>query len=393
MAWDASATRRRQNSSASKSLTHRPTPSISSPLTASLTTSSNPHLTDPLLQPFLSPTFDPAAYLNAQLPPLKPRTSSTSTNPGSGSSTPSNNEATLADLSGSTQTLLSQLSAHTSRLTTTLTELTDAILRGGARLAYEVEVLHGETQGLQEALRETLKDDIEVFVPAGIEKELERLPVVARARSSTITVAAESQGTVANGNAKHTDAVNGETTKSEEVDEPEYIKELKKLTTVREKLDSVIKTFDSALNWTFPPSEVSVSSSLISVSAPEPGSEAASVEEKGQAVSKKLRAEVMDMLTGGTNGADGIVKARHRIAELRGLCDVWKGTAEEKARLRFVDGLQKMIDDKEREIERRGSLDNKREQMQAQPQTQQQATSNLGGYGFINHLQKMRGGI
>lgn len=255
-----------------------------------------------------------------------------------------------------------------------------------------MEVLHGETQGLQEALRETLKDDIEVFVPGGIEKELERPPATARARSSTITVAAESKGTVTNGDAKHTDSVNGEP-KKEEVDEPEYIEKLKKLTAVREKLDTVIKTFDSALNWTFPPSEVSVSSSLISVSAPEPGSEAASVEEKGQAVSKKLRAEVMDILTGGTNGTDGITKARQRIAELRGLCDVWKGTAEEKARLRFVDGLQKMIDDKERKIEGRGSMDNKREHMQAQPQTQQQATSNLGGYGFINHLQKMRGGI
>ena len=155
----------------------------------------------------------------------------------------------------------------------------------------------------------------------------------------------------------------------------------------------MIKAFDSALNWTFPPSEVSVSSSLISVSAPEPGSEAASVEEKGQAVSKKLKTEIMDMLTEGTNGADGIVKARQRIAELRDLCEVWKGTAEEKARLRFVDGLQKMIDDKEREIERRESMDNKTEQAQAQPQTQQQATSNVGGYGFINHLQKMRGGI
>lgn len=392
MAWDSLTTRRSENSYPSKLVTHRQSPSISSPLTASLTTSFNPHLTDPLLQPFLSPTFDPAAYLNAQLPPLKPRTSSTSTNPGTRSSTPSNNEATLEDLSASTQTLLSQLSAHTSRLTATLTELTDAILRGGARLAYEVEVLHGETQGLQEALRETLKDDIEVFVPAGIEKELERPPATARARSSTITVATESLGTVANGQAKHTDAINGEAKKNEEVDEPEYIKELKKLTAVRAKLDNVIKTFDSALNWTFPPSEVSVSSSLISISAPELGSEAASVEEKGQAVSKKLRSEITDMLSG-TNGEEGTVRARARISELRGLCEVWKGTAEEKARLRFVDGLQQMVDDKERERERMGSMDNKREQTQVQPQTPQQTASNLGGYGFINHLQKMRGGI
>lgn len=266
-----------------------------------------------------------------------------------------------------------------------MTELTDAILRGGARLAYEVEVLHGESQALQEALKETLKDDIEVFVPGGVEKHLARPTIVARPRSSTITVAAESQG---NGEEKHT-AVTGE--KKQEVEEPEYIQQLKSLTAVREKLDTVIKTFDSALNWTFPPSEVSVSSSLISVSAPEPGSEAASVEEKGQAVSKTLRAEVLEMLTGGTNSADGMAKARAKVEELRGLCQVWKGTAEEKARIRFVDSLQKMIDDREREIERRGSLD--KPQMQVKEQTQQQPATNLGGYGFINHLQKMRGGI
>lgn len=243
-----------------------------------------------------------------------------------------------------------------------------------------MEVLHGESQALQEALKETLRDEIEVFVQGGVEKHLERPPPVARPRSSTITVAAESQG---NGDMEHKQEADGKTTP--EIDEPGYIQHLKSLTAVREKLDTVIKTFDSALNWTFPPSEVSVSSSLISVSAPEPSSEAASVEERGQAVSKALRAEILEMLTGGTNSADGIAKARAKVEELRGLCEVWKGTAEEKARLRFVDSLQKMVDDKEREMETGGSMD--------KPQTQQQPPSNLGGYGFINHLQKMRGGI
>ena len=390
MAWDSTTTRRRQNSTASRPTTLIQRTSYSTPTTtATLPTTSNPHLTDPLLQPFLSATFDPAAYLNAQLPPLKPRTSSTTTNPSSRSSTPSGHEATLADLSASTQTLLSQLSAHTSRLTTTLTELTDAILRGGARLTYEVEVLHGESQALQDALTESLRDEIAVFVPGGVDKHLEKQIPISRTRSSTITVPAESQGI--NGDAEHKEQTNSD--KAQQVEQPDYITQLKTLTAVREKLDTVIKTFDSALNWTFPPSEVSVSSSLISVSAPEPGSAAASVEETGQAVSKALRAEILEMLTGGTQGSEGIVKARQRVEELRGLCEVWKGTAEEKARLRFVEGLQRLVDDREREVERRGGGEVKREpQVVAQSQGQQPA-GNLGGYGFINHLQKMRGGI
>src|SRR6202012_2923462 len=78
-----------------------------------------------------------------------------------------------ADLSSQTQDLLSQLNAHTTRLSAILTQLTDDILRSGGRLAYQVEVLRGETIGLTETLTDGLKDDITRFVPSGVSLKVE----------------------------------------------------------------------------------------------------------------------------------------------------------------------------------------------------------------------------
>lgn len=97
-----------------------------------------------ILEPFLQPgPFDAADYLNATLNP----------------------KLNLPELSSQTQNLLSQLNAQTSRLTAVLTQLTDDILRSGARLAYEVDLLRGEAIGLSEALNEGLQNDIALFVP------------------------------------------------------------------------------------------------------------------------------------------------------------------------------------------------------------------------------------
>lgn len=97
-----------------------------------------------ILEPFLQPgAFDAADYLNSTLNP----------------------KLNLSELSSQTQNLLSQLNAQTSRLTAILTQLTDDILRSGARLAYEVDLLRGEAIGLSEALNEGLQDDIALFVP------------------------------------------------------------------------------------------------------------------------------------------------------------------------------------------------------------------------------------
>lgn len=46
-----------------------------------------------------------------------------------------------------------------------------------------------------------------------------------------------------------------------------------------------------------------------------------------------------------------IENARLRIAELRDVCVIWKGTGEEKARGRWVDGLEGMVEEEVRRKE------------------------------------------
>ena len=36
-------------------------------------------------------------------------------------------------------------------------------------------------------------------------------------------------------------------------------------------------------------------------------------------------------------------RAKDRVAELREVCGVWKGTSEERARLRWVEGLEQLV--------------------------------------------------
>src|SRR5450432_1251725 len=325
MAWDSKASRRRQNSNAATRNTHQA-------VSAETIKPKSSHVSDPSLQPFLAPSFDAAEYLNSTLPSLTTNSVQHT----------KSQDVTLTELSTQTQTLLSHLSAHTTRLTTTLTQQTDEILRSGSRLAYEVEVLRGETLGLSEALTEGLQDDISKFVPEGLESHLApkhtRLAETndARRRSSTIT--AQKAPT----DEAHT----------EEVKDPAYITKLRTLVSVRNRLETVIKTFGDAMSWTFPPSEVSVSSAFLSVSAPEPGSEAYSMEEKGQEISKKLRNEITDLLVGSTDPVDGIEAAAKRVEGLKELAKVWKGTAEEKGRTKFVESLAKMVEDRHRELMR-----------------------------------------
>ncbi|EPE33439.1 hypothetical protein GLAREA_06452 [Glarea lozoyensis ATCC 20868] len=330
------------------------------------------HVADPLLQPFLNPSFDPADYLNSTLLPLHT----------SNVSQPAANSVSLAELSTQTQTLLSQLSANTTRLTTTLTQLTDEILRSGSRLAYEVEVLRGETLGLSEALTEGLQEDVAKFVPGGLEHEL-----------ATKT----SKTTDLNSHSRRMSVAAPKTPIREDapVSDPLYITQLRTLTLVRSRLDTVIKTFGDAMAWTFPPSEVSVTSSFLSVSAPEPGSDMHSTEEKGQQVSKQLRDEIADLLVGG-DPVDGIEAAAKRVEELKDLANVWRGTAEEKARVKFVESLAKLVEDRHRDLLRdaeQGSrlshrVEKLRDEEAASPTGENKPQ---GGYGFLSQLQKLRG--
>jgi hypothetical protein len=366
MAWDSKSSRRRQNSNASSKAPAPPKQS------AAVIEPKSAHVADPAFQPFLSPSFDPADYLNTTLPSLQ----SSSVSHSAKGSVP------LADLSTQTQTLLSYLSAHTTRLTSTLTQLTDEILRSGSRLAYEVEVLRGETLGLSEALTEGLQEDVIKFVPGGLEQELVRK---------------QSRPAESNGSRRRSSIAAPKTPTADEtpsVADPPYITQLRTLTLVRSRLDTVIKTFGDAMAWTFPPSEVSVSSSFLSVSAPEPGSEMHSTEEKGQQVSKQLRDEIADLLIG-DDPIDAIEAAAKRVEELKELAVVWKGTAEERARVKFVENLAKMVEERHRDLLREAEQDSRLRQrvetLQEETDPGAGESKSQGGYGFISQLQKLRG--
>jgi hypothetical protein len=329
------------------------------------------HVSDAALAPFLQPSFDPADYLNETLPSL-----SLSGRAAKGTA------ASLADLSSQTQDLLSQLNAQTTRLSAILTQLTDDILRSGGRLAYEVEVLRGETIGLTDVLKDGLKDDISKFVPGGLPVEAEPSAAELSRRPSEVQhiddAAAEPPQDVPYQQPPPTDPT------------PDYITSLRTLTTVRSRLETVIKVFGEAMHWTIPPSDVSLGSSLISVSALEPGSDNASLEQRGKEFATALRSEIADLIAG--DPEEGPAKAEARIQALRDLASVWKGTAEEKARGRFVEGLVRLAEDKRREVEREKERSKGRGGRSASIAKPQQAPAKEAGRGgFLENLSRIRG--
>ena len=290
------------------------------------------HVADKTLQPFIQPTFDPAEYFNSVLP---------------------NDRVPHSELSTKTQTLLSQLNGQTAQLSNTLTQLTDEIIRGGSRLAYEVEILRGETLGFSETLSETLKDDIALFRPH---------------ESSSAS------------------------TEDVLTTEPTSIKQLRMLTLVRSRLDSVIKVFGEAMQWPVAPSEVT--SSFISISGPEvTAEESRNRELKGKEAAKRLETDISDVLKTSASTEEGVALALQRVEELRKLCAVWKGTAEEKARERLVDGLDQIVEDESRKTRGEGrrhvgtpssGIDYRYGDLSkgAQPES---------GQGFINNLKRIKG--
>jgi hypothetical protein len=342
----------------------------------------------------MEPTFDAVDYFNSTLPPLQ--TSLSRTASGQGSAVP------LAELSAQAQTSVSQLGAHTTRLTTVLTQLTDDILRSGSRLAYEVELLRGETLGLAEALADGLQVDIERFVPGGIVKTG---PDGKPALQTTAGAAAE-----AGGHSRRASMVTPPAPPpAPEPAEPEYISQLRTLTLVRSRLDAVIQTFGAALEFVFPPSEVSVSSSFLSVSAPDPGargSESHSIEEKGQQVLQKYRDEIATLLSNSADPIKGVEDAAERLEQLKDLNVVWRGTAEEKGRTKFLEGLAKMVEDRHRDLVRemessKRDISTRSTDLASASRRARNGDADMtsadnkgyGGYGLISQLQKLRGGL
>lgn len=43
-----------------------------------------------------------------------------------------------------------------------------------------------------------------------------------------------------------------------------------------------------------------------------------------------------------------LATAKARVQELRDVCEIWKGTSEERARGKWVDGLEAVVEDRER---------------------------------------------
>ncbi|KAL4907944.1 hypothetical protein BDW74DRAFT_113925 [Aspergillus multicolor] len=318
------------------------TPSPAPPFALTATATLNPDYTN------LS--FDPVDFLNDTLPPLTLQSSQSQSQSKPGA-------VNLTDLSTRVQSILSQTNAQNIRHSTTLTSLTDEILRSGNRLAYEVEVLRGEAITLSDLVTEGLAGEMARFT-------------LATASTNTETPEGEAEPT------------DGEQQEEKKI-EPEYISNLRTLSQVRARLEEVVQIFGDAMEWPLAPSETSITSSFISVSAPDAGPDSHSREEKGQEVAKKLRGEVNEFL----DGDGGIEAAARRVEALRTLALVWKGTAEEKARARFVEDLAKVVEDRRRAVEARAQ--NQQGSSYGSKGHQRQESEGPAG-GIFRNLQRLR---
>ncbi|KAJ5749273.1 uncharacterized protein N7511_010969 [Penicillium nucicola] len=314
---------------------------------------------------FADPNFDPADFLNESLSPLtvaslQPNASRT---PGS---------VPLTELSAQVQSLLSKINAQNIRFSSTLSQLTDEILRSGGRLAYEVEVLRGETIGLSETLTEVLRDDINKFVPEP-EQDAHKPEQTEDAPAQDDEVAPTEEKTCAPA-------------------EPEYITNLRTLNQVRSRLEDVVQTFGDAMEWPLPPSEISFSSSFISVSGPDLDADGRDREEKGQEMMKKLQKQVTELLDSEGGGQAGLDAANRRVEAIRVLATVWNGSAEEKARNRFVDSLAKIVEDRRRSLEQQqaASEQSQRASARSRPEARRDSDSGAPAGGLFRNLQRLR---
>lgn len=315
---------------------------------------------------FADPNFDPADFLNDSLSPLTvaPPQPNASRAPGS---------VPLTELSAQVQSLLSQISAQNIRLSSTLSQLTDEILRSGGRLAYEVEVLRGETIGLSATLTEVLRDDITKFVPEPSPEDGRKTEQVEEDAPT---------------NEDESTASPDDKNKPVAPTDPEYITNLRTLNQVRSRLEDVVQTFGDAMSWPLPPSEISFSSSFISVSGPDLGPEGQDREEKGQEMMKKLRKEVTELLDSEGGGYAGLDAANRRVEALRTLATVWNTSAEEKARNRFVDSLANIVEDRRRTLDQADQ--NQRGQSKSRSEARRDSDSGAPAGGLFRNLQRLR---
>ncbi len=328
---------------------------MSSPSLATSTRTSS--MIDPSLTPFLPENFSPIDYLNATLPSI----SESSTKP---------TQLSLSALASQTQSHISTLAAHSTRLTETLTALTDDILRVSPRLTYEVELLRGEAVSLSDSLSTSgnLQTSIAQFVPEL--SAVSSLSSIDHPRENA-SITKPDQPSPAN-----------------PPDVPP-IESLRTLLHVRSRLTLVSQIFSLALSWPFPPSLLP-KSSVITLSSPADHTH----EAQGQAACARLRQEIIDLLA---ETEDGVAKATTMIQQLRACVEVWKGTGEEKARGKFVDELESMVEE-ERKGKSEGDsnlITRTREGTPAgatrdTPAPPARSADTTSGPGFLRNLQRLR---
>ncbi|KAH0839039.1 hypothetical protein AYO21_04637 [Fonsecaea monophora] len=274
----------------------------------------------PMLAKLNQSQFDPVEFLNDSLPNLS-LSSQTQLSKSSRSTQ-------IQSASTESLALLTSLNTISIRASSELTSLTDEIIRSGNRLAYEVEVLRGDVNGFHELLSDSLRDDIRQFV---IDEVTSIEPPIS--------------GSEIDGG----DSLQ----KAQSESEPDFMTRLRLLGKVKARLESVVNIFGEAMKWPIPPSELSMASSLISVSSPELGIQSTAEDDKAREALKSIRAEIDELLGPEPAGYAGLEAATQRVEEYRQLAILWKGTGEEKARIKFVDSLIKLVEDRRKTLDAR----------------------------------------
>ncbi|EPS45607.1 hypothetical protein H072_423 [Dactylellina haptotyla CBS 200.50] len=274
---------------------------------------------DPALQPFLSDAFSPTAYLNSTLPPLSPPA------------------ASLQLLHSTATDLLSSLDAHLNRLQTTLSTLTDEILRATPRLSYELQVLRSDVISLADTLSSArtrqLTDclaDVSLDPAGDQEPNDDRNDNEPKARRKSHPATSTTPTTPG---------------------KPQVLKRLETLALVRRHLQEVRKVFDDAMEWTLTDAQKTgiplptTATSSLGAYIPPSRSPSPSVMDgrkrashsgnNAAAGSDKFTDEISYLLLN-----EEVDKATQKVEELAKLCDVWKNTSEYDARLRFVENLR-----------------------------------------------------
>lgn len=321
-------------------------------------------------QDFLVPSFSPVDYLNATLPSSAP-SASNKTSP-----------LPLSAAVSQTQAHISALTAQSSRLSATLTSLTDDILRISPRLTYEVELLRGEALSLCESFSQSgeLHSAISRFITQETEDS---------AFSSVKPEIGTSPGPndiKLSGHDVESSYVPSRTQPADGLEPP--MADLRTLLRVRALLTQVTQIFSLALSWPMPPSLLSPSSALVAISAPlDPA-----LEEKGQAACSQIRQEISALLQEGyglEEGKDSVERAVEKVRELRECLSLWKGTGEEKSRKNFVDGLERMVEERTRR--QIGAADENVTSRQANEETKADVKPMPSrGPGLLRNLQRLR---